>query len=119
MARTWMRQPVANLESGTMEIKTMIKVLVRSPSKRGRLYPRYDKEAGILAVESRDPRPWPYGVNIDGSLVFDADGDGLLANFDLHVRADLWQRTSARILVWPPDVKTGDIVFPEETLRTK
>jgi hypothetical protein len=69
-----------------------ITVLVQKATEGGRLYPRYDRESGILAVESEQPRPWPYGMDIDGCLVFDVDEQRILANFDLHVGMSLWRR---------------------------
>ena len=95
----------------------MINVLIQPPTKRGRLYPRYDKDAGILVLESREPRAWPYGLDIDGVIVFDIDETRVLANLDLHMRADLWERTSSPF--WPNKVKSGDLAFPDEMLKVK
>src|SRR5947208_2842602 len=95
----------------------MIRVLVQPPTKRGRLYPRYDEDAGILVLESREPRALPYGLDIDGVIVFDIDESRVLANLDLHIRADLWERASTAF--WPNEVNSGDLAFPDETLKTK
>ena len=95
----------------------MIRVLVQPPTKRGRLYPRYDEDAGILVLESREPRAWPYGLDIDGMIVLDIDESRVLANLDLHIRADLWERASTAF--WPNEVNSGDLAFPDETLKTK
>lgn len=70
---------------------TGIVVSVLPPTNLGRLYPRYDEGAGILIVESRIQRPWPFGVDIDGGIVFDLDGQRLLANFDLHIPKSRWK----------------------------
>lgn len=64
---------------------TGIVVVTAPPTIAGRLYPRYVEDAGILAVQSKVMRPWPFGVDIDGRIVFDLDADRTLANFDLHV----------------------------------
>lgn len=62
----------------------------REPTEKGALYPRYVKDAEILAVQSRVPRDWPFGVDIDGRLIFDIDADRILANFDLHIPKRYW-----------------------------
>lgn len=61
-----------------------VEVLKSTP--KSRLYPRYDEEAGILAIESRVQRGWPFGFTIGGDIVFDIDKDRILANVDLHIR---------------------------------
>ena len=93
-----------------------ITVTVRPPTKQGRLYPRYGKEAGILAVESEVERPWPFGVDIDGNLVFDLDAQRVLANFDLHIPRNLWM---PGISIALPHALPGDIVFSSETVAHK
>jgi hypothetical protein len=82
------------LAAGASEAKPMssIKVSVPPPTEAGRLYPRYVKDARILAVESTVARPWPFGVNIDGTRICDLDEWRVLANFDVHWPRSRWKR---------------------------
>jgi hypothetical protein len=94
-----------------------IRVLLRPPTDRGRLYPRYVAEAHTLAVESRVARQWPYGINVDAMLICDLDEDRVLANLDLHYDRRLWPR-DARVR-WPELAPASDLVFEEATARQK
>lgn len=96
---------------------TGITVSIAPPTDLGRLYPRYDDSAGILAVESRLERPWPFGVDIDGRVVFDIDQHRVLANVDLHVPKARWKRDLGDDvpIVAPP----GDLIFSQEAITTK
>ena len=68
-------------------------------------------------MESRIRRPWPKGVDVDGNIVFDLDGDRLLANVDLHVPRALWSSDISR--VWVDNAKARDIEFAADTCETK
>lgn len=94
-----------------------IAVKVAPATTEGRLYARYVSSAGILAVESRVPQPWPIGVDIDGRIVFDLNSDRKLMNFDLHIPKSRWRIASlpSTTLIARP----GDIVFSEESVRVK
>ncbi len=46
----------------------MIKVLVRSATDGGRLFPNYDEESGILSATSNVRRVWTAGADIDGNI---------------------------------------------------
>ena len=83
----------------------------------GRLYPRYDESVGILAVESKFKRPWPFGVDIDGRIIFDLDERRVLANFDLHIPKNRWIKESRKD---PPlRGRPGDLMLSLETIKTK
>lgn len=97
---------------------TGIMVSVTPPTDRGRLYPRYDEATGILVAESRIERPWPFGVNIDGRIVFDLDDQRVLANFDLHVPRHRWKK-DIQEEEFPAIARSGDLVFAAETVATK
>lgn len=86
-------------------------------TEAGRLYPRYDDESGIVAVESRVARDWPYGIDVGGSLICDLDTDHVLANFDLHIPRQHWSRGES--VRWPNAQQAGNLVFQEATVRTK
>jgi hypothetical protein len=102
-----------------MEARAMtgLSVSIGPPTAGGRLHPRYDAESDILAVTSETPRDWPYGVDIDGNVVFDLDAKRNLANFDIHVSRRLWERGSVRR--WPDKAAVGTIVFSKETIELK
>lgn len=94
-----------------------IEVAVKSPTNAGRLYPKYDGESGILAVGSRIERPWPFGVDIDGRMVFDLDSQKRLANFDLHIPRNRWIKDleeDISIVAIP-----GDLEFSQDTISRK
>lgn len=91
---------------------TGIMVSVSPPTNRGRLYPRYDEATGILVAESRVERPWPFGVDIDGRIVFDLDDQRVLANFDLHVPKNRWKKDLEEEV--PAIAPPGDLVFASE-----
>lgn len=82
-----------------------------------RLYPKYDVESDILTVTSLAPQEWPYGVDINGNVVFDLDANRILANFDLHIGRHLWE--PGLVQDWPGDVNAGCIVLSLETIKQK
>jgi hypothetical protein len=95
----------------------MIHVQLRQLTPGGALYPRYVEDAGILAVESRVARDWPYGIDIDGLIVFDIDADRVLANFDLHIAKRYWK-------VAPPErrprpARTASLEFARDSIEHK
>jgi hypothetical protein len=94
-----------------------ITVSVAPATEQGRLYPRYAEDVGFLVVESRIERPWPFGVDIDGRVVFDIDENRVLANFDLHIPKARWKRDLGDdvLAVAPP----GDLIFSREAIETK
>ena len=96
---------------------TGIVVSVVSPTESGRLYPRYDEATGILAAESRVERPWSFGVDIDGRIIFDLDDDRTLANFDLHIPKKRWRVGLSDEVV--PLARPGDLVFTQESTAIK
>lgn len=100
-----------------MKLMDEIKIHLRPPTAHGRLYPRYDAEADLLEVGSSIPRDWPYGVDIDGTLIFDLDANRVLANFDLLIRKDLWKVVP--LFEWPHALREADIEFSEETIKHK
>jgi hypothetical protein len=92
-------------------------VSVTPPTDRGRLYPRYVEGAGILAVESRVERPWSFGVDIDGRIVFDLDDERVLANFDVHVPKSRWKSDLNEEV--PAVAPPGDLAFSAETIAIR
>jgi len=96
----------------------VIRVCLRSPSEFGRLYPKYDDEAGILEVKSEIRRAWPFGVDVDGRVVFDLDANRVLANVDLLIPRRRWKRTDQFPDV-PRATRSADLEFCEETIKQK
>ena len=94
-----------------------IEVVLCPPSGSGRLRPRYDEEADLLEVGSAAPREWPYGVDIAGTVIFDLDRAGVLANFDVLVPRRLWRVNSS--LNTPKASRKADLQFTRETLIKK
>lgn len=70
---------------------TGIPVSVAPPTPEGRLYPRYQNSIGILTLSTNTPRPCPFGINIDGSLIFDFDEVGVLAGVELVIPMSAWK----------------------------
>lgn len=94
-----------------------ITVRLLPPTPQGRLWPRYNADADILVAESRFHQEWPYGIDIDGRIIFDIDEQRRLANFDLHIARRLWK---VRQGVGPPTrAREHDIMFTTEALNEK
>lgn len=94
-----------------------IEVVTRSPTPAGRLLPRYDEVANILVLESPEQREWPYGIDVDGRIIFDIDDERVLANCDLHIGRDRWESDAG--MDWPSDAQAGDILFSLAAVETK
>lgn len=94
----------------------MINVGLRPPSRAGRLFPRYDDVADILEVSSAVQRDWPLGIDVDGRLIFDMDGDGLVVNIDLLIPRRRW-----KIGGWPghSNAQKADVLLAPETIAVK
>jgi hypothetical protein len=108
------------VDSGAVEARAVsadILVSVGRARAGMELRPRYDDEARLLVVESSLQREWPYGVDIDGNIVFDLDKDRVLANFDLNVSRRNWKRGLAQ--AWPVGSRVGVIQFSDEAIKHK
>lgn len=101
-----------------LNVKHLI-VEIDQPTELGRLYPRYDQESGILVAENPIRRDWPYGVDIDGTVVFDLDKDRRLANVDMMLRREIWEVSDDIVSKKPSVLKAGDIVFSPEAIHHK
>lgn len=94
-----------------------IEVTILPPTEQGRLYPRYDAEAQILEVSSRVPRSWPFGIDIDGCVIFDIDSDYRLANFDLLIPRQRWRIDPT--IAWQRPTMAGDLQMSRASIRHK
>ena len=94
-----------------------ITVSVAPATEQGRLYPRYAEDVGLLVMESRVARPWPFGVDIDGRVVFDIDENRILSNVDLHIPRARWKRDLGEDV--PAIAPPGDLIFSQEAIKAK
>jgi hypothetical protein len=100
------------LEAGT--VMSAIQVELAGPTKLGRLYPQIVE--GVLSLESAPRRQWPYGVNVDYSLILDLDSSHTLAHVELLDEKRLWK------VVDPfPDkpyiTRKANLVFPKHIIE--
>lgn len=93
-----------------------LRVEVRAPSENGRLWPRYVVDSGILVLESRVLRPWPYGVNVDNVVICDLDADRVLANVDIQAKRRVWRRVSP-FPEGPTAAERGDLALSVGTIK--
>lgn len=102
-----------------MAARTMngLAVVIASPTNKGRLHTRYDREAEVLIAESRVERPWPFGIDIDGSIIFDLDEERRLACVDVHTPKRYWIDGAGPTFAKRPPA--GDLVFTEEAVLLK
>jgi hypothetical protein len=96
---------------------TGIKVLVGQPVPSAALEPRYDTEADVLVAESPVVSEWPFGVDIDGALVFDLDAHYMLVNFDLHIGRQRWLQDLSDS--WRVPAREGSLWFTAEAVAIK
>lgn len=98
-------------------MKENIKIKLNVHSWLGDLTPAYDKEAGLLTITSSSITEWVYGIDIDGTVIFDINKDHILENIDILVSAELWDVTET---VKKPVIKTeGKIEIEKESLLIK
>jgi len=102
-----------------METRTVNAIIVEigPATDIGRLYPKYNESVGILAVESKVKRPWPFGVDIDGRIIIDLDERRVLSNFDLHIPKNRWTKELRKDPL--PQGRPGDLILSRETIETK
>lgn len=98
-------------------IDDVIRVTTKAATPAGRLWPIYDDEAGVLEIGSRVPADWPFGIDIDGTMVFDLDQSRRVANIDVHVGRRMW-KTGLR-WSWSGRAVPRDLILDEETVRRK
>jgi len=79
--------------------------------------PYYDTEADLLTISSKGTRAWKYGVDIDGTIIFDIDTYRILANIDLLIPRRLWHVLPA--LEAPRAIQQVDVMFSEATIASK
>ncbi len=94
-----------------------IRVRLRAWSERGQLVPRYDPEGNILVLDSPVFRPWPYGVDIDASIILDIDADGILASVEVLLPRS--RGKAARPMERPAIAGWGSVEITEEARRQK
>lgn len=95
-----------------------IDTFLRKPTRHNRIFPHYDREADILSVSTHERVDWPYGVDIDGNIVFDLNKDKILVNFDLLIGRQRWKRMPLH-WQWPAQAKEMDLGFSDTTICKK
>lgn len=102
-----------------MKVSPMIEIQVRlrPPTGAGRLFSRYDEESRILVAESTVQRPLPFGIDVDGTIVFDIDKASVLATVDVHIARERWKRKQLDAL--PPQRTVGDLEIAESAIQHK
>jgi hypothetical protein len=98
-------------------VTTMIIVQRVDEVKGGELFPRYVTDSHVLAVESKESRPWRYSIDVNGALVFDLDEQRVLASFELMARKEAWKR--AGLIPKPKIDVSGCLQFATETVETR
>lgn len=98
-------------------MQNKIEVEIKQVEKSWNMFPRYDYESDILEVRNPDVVDWPFGVDIDGNLIFDLDKEKSLVNFDLHIPMQYWEEVD---IIRKPEIKSrGVLKFTENTLKIK
>jgi hypothetical protein len=85
-----------------------IPVSVAPPTAEGRLYPRYQNSIGILTLSTNPPRPCPFGINIDGTLILDFDEGRVLAGVELVLPMSRWKGKASTS---PPVGSAGNLLL--------
>ena len=67
-----------------------IRVELGKATPEGRIYPRYDEESQLIIAGNRLVREWPFGINIDSTVILDAGPDRVLASVEVIMRRELW-----------------------------
>ena len=86
-----------------------IPVLIAPATADGRLYPHYHNSSGILTLDTESPRSYPFGINIDGTLILDFDEGGVLATAELLLPMSRWKGKASTAR---PDGPPGNVVLP-------
>jgi hypothetical protein len=85
------------------------------PTHGGRLHVRFDSD-GSLEIQTNEDVEWPYGINIDNSVVLDFDESRRLANIDVLAPPDAWE-VFAEIGRFVSRGKPADLLVSEESLE--
>ncbi len=84
---------------------------------KGQLYPYYDLEAEILELTNSIEENWPYGIDIDGTIIFDFDKKFILSNVDILVPKKYWKIKDK--LEIPLPTKKGILIIKNQSLEKK
>jgi hypothetical protein len=85
----------------------------------GFLIPKYDEESAILEVTAKKSKDWVYGIDIDGSLIFDIDKDLLIENFDVCINKKYWKKIDKFPNYELVDDTSHNIVIDKKCVKTK
>ena len=94
-----------------------IQVEVVPTALEKKLYASFDPATQILSAASKHECDWPYGIDIDGSIVFDMNECREVVNIDLLIPPKMWSRE--RFEVEKVDARQGALKIDVETIKTK
>jgi len=81
------------------------------------LVPRYDEEVNVLDLGSGIRMPWVYGVDIDGTIIFDLNAERLLVNVEVLIPKKMWRVAPQTTVPYPK--RSATLTFSERTIRHK
>jgi hypothetical protein len=93
------------------------KIKLTSSKGLSQLVPKYDADAGVLVADSIVRRPWPLGIDVNGTLVLDFDASKVLASLELIMNKSMWQLNSN--LIFPKSREFVDLELEGESLLIK
>jgi len=96
-----------------------ITVDILKHDKIGELNPHYDDEANVLEVGTNIDCIWFYGLDVDGSLIFDANENRILVNIDLLIPKKYWETSYDLPDVYKINSQKGIIQFSNDSIKTK
>ncbi|WP_299676075.1 hypothetical protein [uncultured Dokdonia sp.] len=97
----------------------MIKCEILENEKILRLYPKYDSESGILEIQTKTPTDWVFGLDINGTIIFDINDKFIIENIDILIPKWKWEKYSGK-LPWSEKVlKNKSVIFTKETINKK
>lgn len=76
---------------------TALRVEVEPAQPEDEFSARYATGSGLLLLDSRHPRRWPYGATIDGLLTLDLTEDRVLASAELVWPRERWPLGEAKV----------------------
>ena len=85
--------------------------------KQNAIIPHYDNEADLLFADSIVHKVWPYGIDINGTLILDFDKNHVLSSIELIVAKRYWNVVDQ--LEKPSSSPYACLSIAEESLKKK
>lgn len=83
------------------------------------LTPYYVKEADLLDVRKDNSREWTYGIDINGTIIFDIGESFYIENIELLIPKKLWKKSNTPFKIPENKIKTKSIKISEESIESK